>query len=141
MQLQKKQPLPLDGECLTENVIYQASVELPTGNVEETYVGLTADTFKLCFANHKKSFKHENYSTESTLSSYVWKLKKENVDYSISWKVIDRGRPFSPIYGNCQLCTKEKFIIIFNPEISTLNRRDELGSACRHKARLLLKNI
>ena len=41
--------------CLTENLIYQASVLEPTNNVEGTYVGLSAPSFKLCLANPKKS--------------------------------------------------------------------------------------
>ena len=135
-----KNTCPLDGKCLTDNIIYQASVTSQNG-VEETYTGLTADKFKLRYANHKKSFTHENYSTDSTLSSYIWKLKSENINYSISWKIIDRGKPFSPIHGNCQLCTKEKYFIIFNPEISSLNSRNELGTACRHKPKLLLSNL
>ena len=120
---------PLDGESLTDNLVYGPSVT-SLGNVEETYTGLTSYTFKIRYANHIKSFNHENYSTESKLSTYLRKLKKESVNYSISWKIIDRGKPFSPIHGNCQLCTKEKFHIIFSPEISSLNKRNELGSAC-----------
>ena len=135
-----KNNCPLDGECLTDNLVYGATVKSPN-NVEETYTGLTSDTFKIRYANHKKSFNHENYSTESTLSTYLWKLKKETINYSLSWKIIDRGKPFSPIHGNCQLCTKEKYHIIFSPEISSLNKRNELGSACRHKSKLLLSNL
>ena len=37
-------------------------------------------------------------------------------------------------------CTTEKKIIIFKPELSSLNSRNELGAHCRHKkSRLLLK--
>ena len=108
--------------------------------VEENYAGLTADTFKLCHGNHKKSFKNENDSTETTLSVCIWKLKSENIDFNINWKIIDRGKSFSPVSKTCQLCTKEKFLIIFNPELASLNTRNELGSNCRHKSKLLLKN-
>ena len=138
---QKNNVCPLNGECLTNNIIYQATVRETNSNVEENYLGLTGDTFKLRYGNHKKSFKHENYSTESTLSSHIWKLKKENVDYDISWKIIDRGKPFSPVTNVCQLCTKEKYYLIFNPELCSLNNRDELGAACRHKRKLLLQNV
>ena len=137
----KKNPCPLSGECLSTNVVYQATVNQTQTDIEENYVGLTADPFKLRFGNHKKSFKHENYSSESTLSSYIWKLKSENINYNISWKIIDRGKSFSPITNICQLCTKEKFHIIFHPELSSLNSRNELFSSCRHKMKQLLKNI
>ena len=138
---QRKNKSPLDGKCLSENVIYQASVQQINTNVEENYVGLTADPFKLRYWNHKKSFKHKIYSTVSTLIANIWKLKSENIDHNIQWKIIDRGKSFSPINNICQLSTKEKFHILFHPEYSTLNNRNELGSNCRHKMKLLLKNI
>ena len=72
---QKNKNCPLDGECLTKNIIYQATVKNKNSNTEENYLGLTGDTFKIRFGNHKKSFNHENYSTDSTLSSHIWKLK------------------------------------------------------------------
>ena len=36
------------------------------------------------------------------------------------------------------LCIKEKFHILFSPESATINSRDEVYSACRHKHSLLL---
>ena len=126
---------------MTNNVIYQATVKSENSNVEENYLGLTGDPFKLRYGNHKKSFNHENYSTESTLSAHIWKLKRENVDYDISWKIIDRDKTFSPIRNLCQLCTKEKYHIIFSPEICSINNCDELKAPCRHKRKFLLQNI
>ena len=131
---------PLDNRCLEQGIIYQATVTQPNSNMKDTYVGLTADPFKMRYNNHKKSFKHEKYSTETTLSQHLWTLKRENSQFDISWKIIDRGKSYSPTSKVCQLCTKEKYIIIFNPEISSLNSRNEIGSKCGHKARLLLKN-
>ena len=45
---------PLNGKCLTENLVYKA--EITTTNVEETkiYIGMTSGTFKKRYANHKK---------------------------------------------------------------------------------------
>ena len=43
----------------------------------EKYVGLTGPQFKKRLGNHKKSFKHEKYAHETTLSSHIWKLKEK----------------------------------------------------------------
>ena len=40
----------------------------------------------------------------------------------------------------CNLCLKEKFLIICRPELSTLNKRNELVSSCRHRNKALLRN-
>ena len=40
----------------------------------------------------------------------------------------------------CNLCLKEKFLIICPPELSTLNKRNELVSSCRHRNKALLRN-
>ena len=40
----------------------------------------------------------------------------------------------------CNLCLKEKFLIIYRPKLSTLNKRNELVSSCRHRNKALLRN-
>ena len=62
----------------------------------------------------------------------------KNIDYEVTWKIMDRGKPFSPVSNLCNLCTKEKYFIIFEPEEATLNRRDELNNCCLHKSPVLL---
>ena len=127
---------PLQNKCLETNIVYQATVT-ETNNQEppkvETYVGLCSTTFKARFSGHKSSFNNEKYSGETTLSTHIWKLKAKGSNFDIKWKIIDRGQPFNPATKTCQLCTKEKFYILFKPELSTLNSRNELGAHCRHK--------
>ena len=132
---------PLDNKCLTDCLVYQATVTQPSEAKQDIYIGLSADKFKLRLANHKKSFKHESYQYETTLSQHIWSLKRSETAFNIQWRIIDRGKQFSPVNNVCQLCTKEKLHIIFSPEKYLLNNRNELGSYCRHKNRLLLKNL
>ena len=137
----KKATCPLGGHCLEENVIYQATViETNKQNEQttETYVGLTAPNFKSRLGNHTKSFKNKEYSTETTLSSHIWDIKERDSTYTISWKLLDRGRPYNPGTKTCNLCTTEKFYIILKPHLATINKRNELGSACRHKTSSLI---
>ena len=130
---------PLDGECLSTNIVYQATVT-PTNPPAEaqTYVGLTANTFKQRLGNHKKSFNHRQYRTDTTLSDYIWKLKDDGIQYDLKWKIIDKARPFSPVTGICALCTLEKFYIIFKPELATINKKEEINNYCLHKTPVLL---
>ena len=53
----------------------------------------------------------------------------------------DRGAPFTPVTGRCNLCTKEKFYILRKPEMASLNSRQEVGNHCRHIAMSLLSNV
>ena len=131
----------MGGQCLAENVIYQATVkETNTSNEQstETYVGLTAPNFKSRLANHIKSFKNREYATETTLSSHIWSIKDRGSTFEIEWKILDRGRPYNPATKTCNLCTTEKFYIILKPHLATINKRNELGSACRHKVSSLI---
>ena len=131
-----KYPCPLEGNCGIRNVIYQATVQ--SENDEQTYVGLTSTTFKARWSNHNTGFEHEKHRTDTTLSKHIWELKDKKVDYKISWKIIGRANIFSPISRVCNLCTLEKWFILFKPNIAKLNRKEELSNYCLHKASILL---
>ena len=136
----KGKTCPLDKKCLSENIIYQATVTQPN-NETKTYVGLTSTDFKQRLGVHRQNFK-DLTTSQTSLSKHIWDLKSKNIEPTITWKIIDRGRPFSPTHGVCQLCNKEKFYILFKPEMAELNSKSETFSACRHvKSALLIKKI
>ena len=137
---QSKKKCPLDGKCLEDCVVYQATVTETKTNKTETYVGLTADPFKTRYNNHTKSFNHRRYETDTELSKHIWKLKDGGIEYTISWKIVDRGRPFNPVSKTCQLCTNEKLYLLRRPQLCSLNSHNELGSYCRHQKSLLHSN-
>ena len=126
----KTKTCPLQGKCLLDNVVYQARVK--SANSEETYVGLASTTFKSRLGKLWKTA-----STDMT-PHYIWDLKDKGEEYEINWKFIGRAQPFSSISGVCNLCTLEKYHILFNPNQATLNRRDEFTNFCLHKRKLLL---
>ena len=90
------------------------------------------------WANHNTGFKHEKHRKDTTLSKHIWELKDKKKDYDISWKIIGRANTFSPISRVCNLCTLEKWFILFKPNIAKLNRKEELSNYCLHKASILL---
>ena len=132
-------PCPLRGNCLVKSVVYKAEVINSNLN-RETYTGLTANTFKRRFYKQRDSFRKEDSEHSTTLSSYIWDLKRNNENFEIYWTVKDRGAPFNPVSKKCYLCLKEKFHIIFQPESASLNSRSELFSTGRHRLRDLLVN-
>ena len=72
------------------------------------------------------------------MSVQPWNLKDRNIDYEIDWKIINRAPAFNPITRICNLCTAEKWNIIFKPKSATLNSRQELFGHCRHMEGSLL---
>ena len=130
-------PCVLQEGCHNKNLVYQATVTQENGK-KDTYVGLCSTPFWQRYANHRTSFTNFKHAHETTLSTFIWDLKSKDIHFVIDWKIIDRGKPYNPITGECQLCLKEKYFIIFKPEISTLNSRNELGSNCKHKTMKLL---
>ena len=131
---------PLDKKCLESCIVYQATVTQPNQE-PKTYIGLTSTDFKARLGNHKQSFLNPNVN-QTSLSKYVLEQKSKGLEPTVSWKLVDRGKKFSPVTGNCQLCTKEAWYIIFKPEMAELNSRNEIFSTCRHrKSALLFKPI
>jgi hypothetical protein len=137
----RKNECPLNGKCLTESVIYQASVKREDNNKEETYIGLTENTFKIRYNGHTNSFRNESKRNSTTLSSYIWTLKDKKIAFTLQWKIVAKGSPYSPAAKSCNLCTKEKYYIICRPHMATLNSRNELASDCRHRRKYLLCSI
>ena len=131
---------PLDGECMKEAVVYQATVTRPNTDQRETYIGLTANSFKKRLYGHMSSFRNASDRNATTLSQHIWTLKESGFPYSIDWRIITHAQPYSPSTKHCNLCLTEKFYIICRNEMATLNTRNEIISTCRHRKKHLLAN-
>ena len=119
-----KNSCPLEGNCNTRNIVYQA--EVVTSQTKETYIGLCDTTFKERYRNHTCSFRHERYKNVTELSKYIWSLKEHNINYQIKWKKVKQARSYSNANKKCNLCLWEKYFIICKPEMSTLLRKAHL---------------
>ena len=65
---------PLSNKCITESVVYQATVTIKdnTSNIPpQTYVGLTENSFKTRLANHKSSFNSFDKRNATELTKYT----------------------------------------------------------------------
>ena len=130
---QNKDRCPLNGFCQRAGVVYQAKVSRTDGGQDEFYTGCTMKTFKLRFDKHSQSFRNEKFSNESTLSIYIWNLKRQNIGYDIQWKILARAKPYNSSTGICNLCNMEKYYIMYHPEKATLNKRKEIFNFCMHR--------
>ena len=130
---------PMDGNCLKKCLVYKAQVN----SVHETkyYLGTAEDTFKTRHNNHKKSFKHRMYEKETELSKYIWKLKDQNIKFTIKWNVEAMAIPYTCGSKRCDLCLTGKLLIAKTDPKTLLNKRSEKISKCRHGNKFTLKRF
>ena len=126
---------PLKGVCMTESVIYRATVTAPNTPVKH-YVGLAGNTFKERWYKHNDSMKAPKPETGHTgLSDYIWKLREQGKEGKISWEIVQKCVPYQCGSRRCDVCLSEKLHILLADQPTSLNKRSELVGACRHQQR------
>ena len=74
---------PLDGKCLTSNIIYEAEITSSKPNYKEKFFKETAETdLKHRFNNHTKSF------SDMELSREHWTIKRNHFTLKDTWRSI-----------------------------------------------------
>ena len=130
---------PLDGKCLTPEIVYKANVSNNIDNDKRFYIGMTNPPFKERSRNHNRDFNHERYRNSTDLSKYVWSLKDSNKQAKIKYEVVHKVLGKAKL-NYCRLCLTEKMEIIANiDDENLLNKRSEFISKCRHQNKYLLK--
>ena len=125
---------PLNGQCLLQSLVYRADVTTDRPDEHRFYFGLVSNSFKARYGNHLKSFRHEKYKNETTLSSYFWHLKEKGRSPNIKWSVAKRAPPYNPASKKCRLCLTEKTLILEHAsDPNMLNTRTEMFSKCRYR--------
>ena len=121
--------------------MYQLATVSANDGPNQTYVGLTANTFKTRFNNHKTSFKNPSKKHCTELSKHVRKLKDDRVNFNIKWRILKQAKPYSNASNKCNLSLWEKYFIICNPTMASRNKRNKLVSSSRHAKAFLLRNF
>ena len=93
----EKESSPLNGECLTSQLVYRATVNNAVNKDIKKYTGLADTTFKEKHNNHKRDCKHQKYCNCTELAKYVWEL--------IKWEIL------SKVYGSPK---KKHLYFMFN---------------------------
>ena len=76
----KKDDCPMNGSCLINNVIHKCTVSSTTTTTttkQQAYVGLAKGEQKQRYYNHRQFFRNAKHKNETTLSTYLWELKKK----------------------------------------------------------------
>ena len=128
---------PVNGLCTQKEVVYNATIKRSDG-VTDTYIGLTERTFKERWSIHTSNFRTRNPKSSTELSKYIWNLQDKNIEYDISWRIVSRAQGFNPLTGVCNLCNREKYFILYKPELATINKKEEIVGPCLHKHGKLL---
>ena len=124
-----------------ESVLYKCIASTPT-KPQQAYIGISENEWKKRYYNHSKSFQNKRYKNETSLSSYVWKIKKETRQMpTLTWSVVRTVPPYSNTTKKCALCLHEKLEIpmYLDPE-ELLNKRSEIMWRCLHETKYLLSN-
>ena len=132
-------PCPLDGKCLTKDVLYKATCSAE-GEADKEYIGISATEFKDRYNNYTASFRNEDYGQSTTLKSYYWKMVHKGKNPRVSFQILRVVPSFSPERGRCDLCTAEKLAILKADPKKTLNKRSEILATCRHKRKFILEH-
>ena len=137
----RKYACPLDGQCRSSAIVYKAKVETEDTSKRREYIGMAETDFKTRFYGHESSFRNSHHRSKTTLAQYVWQLKDEGEPFEVKWSLISKSRPYKCGTRKCDLCLSEKYEILMNKSKQTLNKRSEIASSCRHRAKFKLKNI
>ena len=125
----------MDGNCLSECLIYKASVSTTTNKY---YYGTCENTFKERYNNHKCSFRNKSREKNTELSKYVWELKEKDINYFINWDIAMKVQKYSCGSQKCDLCICEKLLIARADPNALLNKHDDLVSKCHHRNKFTL---
>ena len=134
-----KNNCPLDGNCLTPNIIYVAQI---TSNQlsykQKIYIGTTETDFKHSFSNHTKPFNLQHYESDTELSKEYWTVKRNHFTPKVTWRIIRKCAPFNTTKRKCYLCLNEKLEIALYKGDNLLNKRSELINKCRYQNKFTL---
>ena len=130
---------PLDGKCLTPNIIYEAQIMSNQPNYKQkVYIGTAETDFKHRFNNHTKSFNLEHYENDTELSKEYWTIKRTHFVPEITWRIIRKCATFNTTKKKWYICLKEKLEIASYKGDNLLNKRSEFINKCRHQNKFTL---
>lgn len=134
----EKPSCPLNGECLTRAIVYQATCN----NAEnQKYIGVSEPTFKGRYRDHVCSMNNKRYANKTELSKFYWEQKEDNGrEVTFAFSILRRTIPYRAGAKYCNLCLWEK-VLIMKGDNSLLNERDEFINKCRHVNKFLMKNF
>ena len=96
MQLQKTQGMPTSRPIPHEIDYIKTTVTTNDNKPDQTYVGLTSNTFKTRFNNHKNTFKYRRKKHSTELSNHVWDLRDNKMENTSKLSLITTPQIVAP---------------------------------------------
>ena len=87
----RKTDCPMNGNCLSECLIYKASVGT---NTHKYYYSTSENTFKERYNNHNCSFRNISPEKSTELSKYISELKGKDNNYFINWDIAMKSHKY-----------------------------------------------
>ena len=109
---------PLQGNCLVESIVYQATLE--SSDCPKIYYGSCSTTFKARFYNHNQSFRHPKKRHATELSKAVWKEKDRELFPKITWQITKQALPTQAGLDSATCVWKRNQQPVFRRKISNL---------------------
>ena len=133
---------PLDGKCLTPNIIYEAQIMSNHPNYKQkVYIGTAETDFKHRFNNHTKSFNLEHYENDTELSKEYWAIKGNHFTPIVTWRLMRKSTPFNTTKRKCYLSLNEKLEIASYKGDNLLNKSLSLLTSVDTRTNLLFYGI
>ena len=106
--------------------------------------GMASGEWKRRYNNHTESFRKISKKNQSALSLYVWKLKEQDIRFTLHWTKVANAQVYSKETKRCFLCSREKLEImrlLKDHPMRALNKREEIIRQCIHRKNHLLGMI
>ena len=130
---------PVNGQCLTSNVVYSAEVK--TRRMTKSYIGMTGRTFIERWKEHRGNIRHQ-HQKGTKLSKFIWEQKESGESIKIEdikWSLKTKAIPYKAGAKYCDTCLSEKTHIALSHPNDILNSRKEIVGKCPHKRDFKLK--
>ena len=113
----------LQQKRLSNDILYQANITSFGENSEtKVYYGICETTFKLRYANHKKSLNHRNCKSDTELSNAFWRIKDNKHSANITWDILGRHQAYNTSSKRYSLCLNEKLKIALHRNNNILDK-------------------
>ena len=109
---------------------------------KKVYLGSAQGPFKQRYYTHKCNFTHEVNRHKTSLSKYVWEVKRKfGLGPILKWEIMKRCSKYRG--GRyCKLRMEEKLTIpTYNKPKELLNQRSDIVDICRHRKKKWIKRL
>ena len=88
----------------------------------------------------KTNLQEQEPANKNRIEQIYLGIKKQPKTIRHQMEDIEKAKPYSNTTKRCNLCMEEKYIIMFKPEMASLNQRGGVVTSCLHLRKFFLAN-